>query len=667
MVALVDVNNPKERSNQLQLKKDQQRSRIPVRSDNKSPITPDSQQRVVTYYTTILATALNMFNVRPNMLMRDLAYYRENDMTRAQQLAKMSNIIGDASKIQNVTIPIVMPQVESALGYLTSVFLTGYPIFGSIAPPEFSDAIAQMDTIIGENSVRAGWPQELMKTLRNGLKYDLGVCEVTWETKKTYNIGTPQVSQITAGSVDETTYAGNVIKDLSPYNTILDTRVSPDRNHIEGEFAGYTELVSAVALKQRMDELDINCTMNFRSAFESPSTVGAPGNNSTGYYVPMINPSALVPSAQTTFSWGNFFAVAGSDKDNSIKYQDAYEWTVLYIRLIPTVFGITGAGRNHVQIWKFIVINQSVVIFAQKQVNAHSLLPIIACKPSNDGMMWQSKSFAQNAEPFQYVASALTNSAIESQRRKVYDRIYYDPLRINKKDIDNTSSVARIPVKNSNYNKDISSAVYAAPYRDEGVSDILSFSQNVTQMAEIANGQNRVQQGQFQKGNKTRQEFDTVMQNANSRQQMSAIALEYSFFTPIKEIIKSNILQFQPPISLVNSKSNSKVTVDPTVLRKAMMSFKLSDGLLPTSKMVGSEVFTTVLQTAQAIPAIQAEYDLMGMITYQLELQGADWLSDFKRTPDDQQKYMQTMTHATQAAGNAKPPQPAAPTTPAAA
>lgn len=662
MVTLVDVNSQKELGRQLTLNKSKNKAEgnnIPVSNNSRAPINKDSQASLLNYYNTALTAYVTISNIRGQMLQRDLAYYRETDQTVAQQRAQGYNAAGDASKIQNVTIPIVMPQVESAVAYQTSVFLTGYPIFGIVAPPAFATAGAQMETIIGENSIRAGWPQELIKTIRNGYKYDLGAVEVVWETKKTYNIGTPDIKELTVGSVEETQYAGNFIKDLDPYNLILDTRVSPDRNHIEGEVAGYTELLSPVAMKQRMDELDLLSTMNFREAFESPSTgAGTATTTTAGYYQPQFNPGALLNVAvNQPFSWNNFFAVANNrDNGRGIQYQSSYEWTVLYVRMIPSVFGIYKKNPNHVQIWKFIIVNRSVVIFAKQMDNAHNYLPIVVCKPSNDGMKWQSKSFAQNAEPFQYVASALTNSAIESQRRKVYDRIFYDPSRVAKKDIDNVSSVARIPVKNSQYNKDIASAIHVSPYRDEGVSDILQFSQNVTQMAEIANGQNRVQQGQFQKGNKTKREFETVMGNANSRQQMVSIALEYTFFTPIKEIIKSNILQYQPPTMLTNSKTNEEVAIDPAALRKAILSFKVSDGLLPTSKLVSDEVFNTIFQTAQAMPEVRAQYDIMGMFNYQMALQGVEWLSDFKRTDEEAAKQLQLMTQAANAAAS-KPPE----------
>ena len=558
-----------------------------------------------------------------------------------------------------------MPQVESALAYLTDTFLTGYPIFGVVAPPEHADALGAMETLIGENSIRAGWPMELMKTMRNGLKYDLGVVEVVWEDKKTFNIETPDIQKLGVGKVKETLYAGTTLRDISPYNVILDTRVSPDKNHTEGEYAGYTEMLSRIETKRRMDDLNILGTMNFRAGLESgtPGVTGAA--DSTGsFYTPEVNPSALLSANdRLDFNWMQWSGMDSKTNSNPIAYKNSYEWSVLYARIIPKELGISVAQAGQVQIWKFIVLNRSTVIYAERQTNAHNYLPLICCKPSNDGMGWQSKSFAQNAEPIQQLSSALTNSGLASQRRKVYDRMLYDPTKVRKQDIDNISPVARIPVKNAAFGKGLSDAVYQIPYRDDGVAEVMQLSQQVVGFGDILNGQNRVQQGQFQKGNKTKQEFDTVMSNSNSRQKMQAIALEFSFFTPIKEIIKSNILQYQPPVTIMNSQDKKSVTVDPTKLRAALLSFKMSDGLLPSEKLIDPGMFQAILQAAPAMPQIQAEYDLMGMFAYVMKLKGAHWVSDFKRSPEQQQAQMQQMAQAAQATGQAAPPeqqQPAA-------
>lgn len=628
-----------------------------------SPTTPmrisaDAQEGIVKYLNSAMSAYATSYNIREQLLQRDKAYYRTADTTAAHLKAKAANRSGDAAKMQNVTVPVVMPQVESALAELHETFLTGYPIFSTIAPPGQEDSMEQIDTIIGENSIRGAWPLEILQSMRDGLKYDLGGAEVVWESRKIFALETPQEENLREGTPTETYYEGNFIKRLDPYNILLDARVSPEKNHADGEFAGYTEVISRILLKKRLEDLAPLGTMNAKKAFESP---GAPNNASdaTGaYYIPEVNPDALLSvSDRTEHNWLQWVGIQKS-QERGINYKNSYEWTVLYARILPSDFGMIVRNPNHVQIWKFIIINRSVVVFAERQTNAHNFLPIIICKPSCDGLAWQSQSFAEGATPYQTVATSLVNSGMESQRRKVYDRIYYDPSRINKADIDKVSSVARIPVKNSAYGKQIQDAIHESPYRDEGVSQVMAMSQQIVSMGEIALGQNRVQQGQFQKGNKTRKEFDTVMGNASNRGRMRSLNIEFSFFMPIKQIILSNILQYQPPTTLVNSETGTAVKIDPAALRQANLSIKLADGYLPSDKMIGSDMLNLLFQAAPALPTIATEYDLMGALAYSMQLQGGGWLRKFKRTPEQQQEFLGRMQQASLASGNSQPPAP---------
>lgn len=622
------------------------------------PISAEAQSKVCVFLNSAIDLYSTSYNIRDQLLQRDLAYARTNDYTEENARAKAANQSGDPKKTQNIIIPVAMPQVESRLADLQEIFLSGHPIFATVAPPGHEKEMAQMDAVIEDNSIVGAWHNNILQTLRDGLKYDLGAAEIVWDNKKIYNIGTPTNREIEQGQPLESYYQGNFIKRLDPYNVILDTRVPPEENYTRGEFAGYTELVGRIELKKRMEDLDPMGSMNFRQAFESPGPgVDPSANINAPFYIPQINPDALLPiQNRMQHNWMEWVGEETRARNGGINYSNTYEWTVLYARILPSDFNMNVRNRNHVQIWKFIVINRHVVIFAERQTNAHNFLPILIAKPSNDSLAWQSKSFLENAMPFQAVATSLLNSGLESQRRKVYDRMLYDPTKVNKKDIDNVSSVARIPVKSSQYGKGLSDSVYQIPYRDDGVAEILNFSNQVIQMADIANGQNRVQQGQFQKGNKTRKEFDTVMSFASNRVRMMALGLEFTFFQPMKQIIKSNMLQFQPPTTITNPNDGTAVAIDPQALRTANLRFKLADGFLPAEKLVGMDTMTTLFNAAGALPQIAAEYDLMGILSYSLQLQGASWLQDFKRTPDQQKAYIQQMQQAATAAGTRNPP-----------
>src|SRR5690348_5281914 len=79
------------------------------------------------------------FSMRERLEAIDREYQRENNLGDEDNAARNANAAGDKRKRRDISVPIVMPQVESALGYFAEVFTTGYPVFGVGAAPEFDD------------------------------------------------------------------------------------------------------------------------------------------------------------------------------------------------------------------------------------------------------------------------------------------------------------------------------------------------------------------------------------------------------------------------------------------------------------------------------------------------------------------------------------------------
>jgi hypothetical protein len=594
-------------------------------------------------------------NLRAGLEWRDRVYYRETDWTADQLKARWANYWGDAKKMQNPVVPVVQPQVEATVGYLTEVFCTGEPFFGVVAPPAQVDAGLQMESVIGDNSRRFGWRAEYVKCFRDGLKYNLMAMEKAWERKKVFSIiNDPSMREDAAGKEAEEMYAGNFAKRIDLYNMILDTRVLPNKIHSDGEFVGYVELYPRTKLKQLIIDLGPNTTMNVTDAFKSDCNSYTVGNNTAGeYYIPLVNPLALLsPSSNYGTNWTSW--LAGINNNGSLEYKGLYEVATIYARFLPNDFNLNLPAKNTPQIFKLIVVNKRWIIYCKRMTNAHNFLPIVVGQPFDDGLGYQAKSFGDNVTPYQEMASSLWAAGIESKRRLVFDRLFYDPSRISKTDIDRTSSVARIPVKPGAYGKPVGDAVFASNYRDDSVVGILEMAQRVQQMAQIANGTNNVQQGQFQKGNKTKYEFETVMNKSDWHPRLLAITLEDSWFAPLKEITKMNIIQYQGQAELYNFAQQKSVQVNPQDLRRAVLQFKLTDGQTPSEKLLSMDLMGQVAQLGMAIPQINAQYDIIGMLLYSFKSQGAYWLDNFKRTPEQQQQFLKT----TQATANAQEPVP---------
>lgn len=591
---------------------------------------------------------------------RDRAYQRQLNITADHIKAVQANMRGDARKLQDITVPIVMPQIESAIAYQAGVFLSDYPIFGVVSTPQNQDVALQFETAIGHHSTQYGWSRELIKVFRNGFKYNFGPAFVHWKKTPIQKIITStEESRAGLAAIESATYGGNCISSIDPYNCFMDMRIHPAEHHEKGEFFGWNELMNRVTFKRFVNSLDLNRAVRLREAFESSYQGAGNGdaNSCLDYYVPDVNKLLNMNSSlRTGTNWLHWAGLVPENRRfNDINYKDIYLVTKFLCRAMPSDFGARG---NHPTIYVGYIVNWKEVIYVEELVTAHDYLPVLIMQPNEDGLGYQTQSMLDNALPFQDMSSALWNMTLESKRRQVFDRLIYNERFIDKKDIDPASSVARIPLRNAAQFKgeDIGKAVYQIPYRDENSGINLQMSEMISQMADTASGQNKVDRGQFQKGNKSVQEFNTVMANSNSRQQLQSISIEGQFMTPAKEIVRANTLQHQTPGEYLNRNTREDVKVDPVALRQKILEFKMTDGLLPASKLLNTDLMTVFLQTAQAMPVVMSEYDVMGMFLYWAKLQGAYWLEDFKRNPDQQNQFI-NMYRQTTEAGNATPPE----------
>ena len=600
-----------------------------------TPATPmilprKAQEGIIQFYKSCAQLQMQNWNIRENMRAIDLAYLREQDWTSENRRAMMANRYGDSDKLQNITVPVVMPQVEAAVAAQSAVFLSGLPIFESVANSAYEEEALQLNTIIEEQSVRGGWVRELQMFLRDGFKYNISAIEVDWDSITTAVLDTDLSFSTSQGKPKEVIWEGNVIRRWDIYNTILDTRCEPTRIAQDGEFAGNTTLMSRSALKAFINKLPNKILENLTAAFESG--VGGAGNSSPeSYYQPILNPNALLNrNLRASTDWMAWASL--TNPNPTVQYKNLYEVTKLYGRIIPSDFGLRVPAPNTPQVWKFYIINGQVCIYAERLTNAHNLIPVLFGVPHEDGLKYQTKSLASNALPFQQVSSALMNQSIAASRRAIWDRTVYDPSRINEADINNPNPASKIPVRPSAYGKPVGEAFQSMPFHDDQSPAVMQKIMQLASMTDEVTGRNRAQRGLFTKGNRTKEEYVDVQQNATGRDMMVSMLLESQVFTPLKEILKINILQYQGGTTLYSSTEQRTVDVDPVALRKAVLNFKMADGLTPTSKQIDSSTLQVALQTIGSSQSLAQEYNLGQMFSYLMKTQGAD-LKPFEKSP----------------------------------
>lgn len=598
------------------------------------PLSKEQENSVIQFTRRSQEILYSSIQIRSAMQEIDMQYNREKNWTTEQMRARLANRAGDASRMQDVTVPIVMPQVESCLSYLTNVFLTGYPIFGVSSNPSNEDVALMFETIIAENSITAGWVPEIMRFFRDGLKYNLHCLEVTWDQKTTWGIDT-DVTKANNAAPKKVLWNGNSIRRIDLYNAFWDYRVHPYEIADSGEFAGYTRLYSRARMKQLINELGKTISSGTaKRALESPVVQFTPTTSGIfpfTYYQPTVNPYPMMSPANSMMNF-NWMSWALDERVSAINYKDAYTVTVCYGRIIPDDFGFKVPGPNTPQVWKFTIVNGNVVLLAERQSNAHGKIPMFFGQPLSDGLDYQTKSFAQNVVPMQEVSSALWSGFMASKRRLVTDRVLYDPSRIRESDINSSNPSAKIPVRPAAYGKPLAEAVYQFPFRDEQANSFIAAAKETVNFANMINNQNPAMQGQFVKGNKTLREYEDTMGHGNGSNQMMAINIEGQIFTPIKEVLKLNIMQYQRDGEIFNAEKKQAVSIDQLSLRKTAVQFKVSDGLVPLDKQMGTEEYSVALQVLGSTPAIGAGYNLAPAFSYIMKLRGAD-LSPFEKSP----------------------------------
>lgn len=581
-----------------------------------------AQDRLVQYINATSTIQNDGWQNRQRFENIDRSYMRTADYTAEQKKAQRANYAGDPTKLQNIQVPMVMESVENAVGFLSNVFLLDYPMFKFGASPEAEDVALMWNTLVGEDQIHYGWTGQFNIAFRNSDKYNFAPLECDWCTEKLYKIknGNGSNGQV----MEQEIWSGNKITSHDPYNTIYDSRVPIYLNHVYGEFGGYVKPMSRIQLKLFLASLGDERLKNDVKAFESAA-------GSIEYYIPQINPDALLRSrGQGEFDWTRWVT---DEAQRHIAYKNMYTVVVLYARIMPYEFGIYAPKDQTPDIWKLIKVND-VLVFAQPLENAHNYLPFIIAQSQVDNLDHQTKTSAENQVPFQQMVSSLWNAELNIARRIAVDRMLYNPLLVDPDAINSPNPGAKIPVKPAGYGRKLEEAIHPIPFEGGNASGMyMQAAKGVGDWGMRANGQNNVSVGQFQKGNKLENEFNTTMANAGSRERTKAIMWENFAMQPIKTILKSNYLQFAPQGKKYNRTEKQQVTIDPAKLREVEGEFDVGDGLLPIEKLMHADVAQSAFQAMSSNPAIAQAYETGPFFSYLMELQGVDKLKQFEKDP----------------------------------
>lgn len=563
-------------------------------------------------------------------------------------VGKAVNELGDKTKTRDLEIPICFIQHDTAVASMAATFLGGEPIFAATASREHEDAAAMLTALSQRDQHRLRWRGNLIQCIDDVIKYNICAAQVTWVSKKTTNITTRIPSDSDGGdtrytgAAETVVYEGNEIKRIDPYNLILDPSVEPHEVHEDGMYAGYAEAMNRMSFERFVANLDP------LFIFRDGVTEARKHDATWDIFVDRTFYSDFpVTRDSNDFSgfWGSHL---GRTSSSNQPKSSSFEVVTMFLRLIPSDFGIDVANEHSVQVFKVIWANGKL-IYLEPSTTGLEYLPIIVGARYYGGR--GKKSFVEYITDLQDVATSVTHGTLNSVRRGVSDRALYDPTRISKEVVESPNPVEKIAVTPNAFESELSSAYHPIPFQDTLspiYNSLMSFTMS---LADQTTGQNQSTQGNFIKGNKTLFEFDTIMSNAEGRGQLGKIVLNETFFAPIQEVLKVNYLIYSQNEAIDNGTDQDVVEIDPVMLREYSPNFLMADGVLPSTKIANTEVAMQAIQLMAVDPRMQVEYDVGAIALSILKQQGLTDIESYKRSPEELQQYMAMMQGVPQGQG----------------
>lgn len=583
------------------------------------------QDRLLNHVKNILVVHKKRNELRDKMIAIDIAYARYQETHTPDDGTVPCDVFGS----DNIIAPIVISQVDSAVAYLADVFLSGAPLFPVVSTPKNRLFAEQLETLVDDHANLGGYARQLLVFLRDAVKYNFAAIEADWDQMDQFSV----VADFEAAGGKKTARAAKSytkLRRLDPYNTIFDNTVAPGDISNEGDYAGDVQIISRTKLKRLIGKLIATGeAYNISDAVKNGDILATGGAGQADYYIhPVVNNYISARRPINEVDWFKYFG-----EERVISGPGNFELTTVYARIIPTDYGMSVPQPGTPQIWKLRVINGSVLISAKRIISAQDVLPIFFGQPLEDGMKYQTKSIAESEIPFQEAATKLFNIRFSAARRAVSDRALYNPDMIKPSDINSPTPAPKIPVRGSAM-KDgnpLEQAYRQIPFDMRGTETTLQDAATLVDFSKQLSGLSSPRQGQFQKGNKSVQEWNDTMGGSEGRLRLPALALEYQVFMPLKEAIKLNIFQYGEDAVVVSQQNGEVHSIDLNVLRQQVLAFRVADGYSPKAKLASVEMIMNGLNMISQIPILQQAYgpSLPAIFAHLMQLGGVRGLEEY--------------------------------------
>lgn len=548
-------------------------------------------------------------------------------------------------KATKQNLPLTYVHLDDMATFLLQTFSPISGMFFHSGDAQEAEPAGQITALMNHQALHAGYHRQISKSLWASLKYNKGYLHVAWDVE----FG-PRFTPDNSGEVNiEQTevWAGNVVHHWDSYNTFLDPDVCPSEVCTKGQFAACVEMKSHYWLS------DMTLKGEYRNIGDKLNNALRDIRSTTRYVEPpaaarMTHDESTGEKNQHYTDWSSYMksGTVGSPEYKS----SSFEHLTVYARILPSTFGLETAPEadnpqvesqeevrqpvEQYQLWKFVLIDDDIVAYAERVDNAHGVIPVFSGIINDDEMKASQKSIQEIMSGFQTFASHLMNFHIEASRKALYGLTVYDSSVVDLSAIPAGEQNARIPAKTSARGRDLRQSIV-------NVGDNVDTESIVSQLQQLFAILDRffpTQAAPSQIASIDRavdSQVAAVQQGANRRQQKIAQSLDATQFRPFRHAMFYNILQFQNPSTEITDFRGKQVTIDLSVIRQTDLPFIVGQGLKALDRMAIATKIQQVIFALIQNPRASGEIDLLAMITYWVSMLDIEMdMTQFRKSPE---------------------------------
>lgn len=536
-----------------------------------------------------------------------------------------------------IEVPYSYAQLLAAHTYWTSVFLARDPVMqfqGRHGEPEMG--IKALEAIVSYQMQVGRWLVPLYIWLMDAGKYGMGVVGTYWEKeeayvsryveapKKYFGIEIPGQIEKKRETLRATTYEGNRLYNVRPYDFFPDPRV-PVSQFQSGEFCGRYVEVGWNHLKKKEAQ---GKYYNLEHVKNSRPSEWLRDRGSSQLSIP--NAEGL-----------DYFGTGGQTDTTDINKLDFIALLEMHIELIPREWGL--GESPHPEKWVFTVANDKVIIGAEPLGLLHNQFPFDIIEYEVEGYGMFKRGMPEMVKPLGDVITWLFNSHFFNVRKVLNDQLVVDPSRIVMKDVLDPKPGRIIRLKPGAYGSDPRLAVNQLQVADVTQTHIrdVGFVADIIMRMTGVNDQimGMVNTG----GRKSATEIRASSTFGVNRLKTNSEYFSAQGWTPLAQKIVQNTQQFYDAEQQFRIAGNlmqraerfTQVTPDAIA---GFYDFVPVDGTLPVDRYAQAALWRDILAGMRQFPQLMVEFDIPAIFSHVAHLAGIRNLENFKIqvTPDEQ-------------------------------